>query len=110
VLVAHLPPDSATRQAIHGETWSRTDQLLAAVFDAVRVLIWQNEPKGTRRPEPLERPGVTGPRRGTPLPIEEVRRLLPGIARADDTTGPGERHSGTDAVDPAPTGEVTGGG
>jgi hypothetical protein len=61
VLTAHLPADSATARALHGEAarWSLTDHLLAVVADRLAIMSWQLA--GNRhapRPEPLPRPGV----------------------------------------------------
>jgi hypothetical protein len=89
VLVAHLPPESETGRAYNGEAaeWSRTDHLLASVFDAMRVLIWQNENMGrkspTQRPRPLPRPGLDetpASRMGTPVPLEELKVMLAASA------------------------------
>jgi hypothetical protein len=99
VLVAHLPPESATLRAIdptraEDASWSRTDQLLAAVFDRLGVVIWQLENQGrkspTPRPRPLPRPGVTDGRTryGTPRPLSEVRAIL-----ASSAPGAGEETS-----------------
>lgn len=74
----HLPPESSTKSAIrdgmsdeqldaipdpdgHGR-WSHTELLLAAVADALNVLVWQNgRIHGKSKadpPEPIRRPGV----------------------------------------------------
>jgi hypothetical protein len=98
VLVARLPADSETGRAHLGEaaSWSRTDHLLAGVFDALRVLIWQNENSGrktpSRRPDPLPRPGTepaepAGTRIGSPLPLSEVKRLLASTRPGADQAG-----------------------
>ncbi len=88
MLLAHLPADSATFWAVdpkgaEAASWSRTDHLLASVFDSLRILIWQNENQGRRsptpRPRPLPRPGVDGDdsrRVGTPRPLSEVKAIL----------------------------------
>jgi hypothetical protein len=79
VLIAHLPPESATKTAIredadeadidspppdpsrHGP-WSTTDLLLALIADGINVLAWQNTQvhgkKRTEPPAPIRRPGV----------------------------------------------------
>lgn len=61
MLATHLPADSATARALHGEAarWSLTDHLLAVVADRLAIMSWQLA--GNRhapRPEPLPRPGV----------------------------------------------------
>jgi hypothetical protein len=94
VLIRHLPADSATRTAMrdaltpeqyadlaarpaagHGP-WSRTDMLLAAVLDAVRVgnfhFAAAHGAKGARPPEPIRRPGVDG---GNVHPLNEAGRV-----------------------------------
>jgi hypothetical protein len=84
VLVAHLPPDSETGRAIHGEAveWSRGDHLLAGVIDLLNIVVWQNANQGRKspspRPKPLPRPGVQpkGERYGTPRPLSEVKAIL----------------------------------
>lgn len=86
MLLAHLPPDSATAQAVAGDAyeapWSRVEQLLAALYDSTRLLIWQNENQGrktpTRRPRPLPRPGVADDtvQWGKPAPLSEVKAIL----------------------------------
>ena len=75
VLVAALPPESATKTAIrdgltpeqlasitpregHGP-WSNAELLLAAICDRLALLLWQNGAKsGTPQPKPITRPGV----------------------------------------------------
>jgi hypothetical protein len=91
VLVRGLPPGSATWRAVTGETeyWSRTDQLLAAVYDGIRVLDWRlvsiyGKGKPPPAPEPLERPGIEPPARRKPttvISIDEARKILPGVAK-----------------------------
>jgi hypothetical protein len=96
VLLAHLPPDSATYREIdpkgaEAASWSRTDHLLASVFDSLQMLLWQNGNQGKKspspRPRPLPRPGMEGKGRqvkGTPMPLNELRKRLPGIEGAND--------------------------
>jgi hypothetical protein len=99
VLLAHLPNESATYWAVdpkgaEAASWSRTDHLLASVFDSLQVLIWQNANQGrkspTQRPRPLPRPGMEGKSRqvkGTPMPLDELRKRLPGIEEAVSVNG-----------------------
>lgn len=50
-------PTTATSRAIHGEHWTTTDQLLAAVADLLQVGNWQRQNKRSApRPKPLQRP------------------------------------------------------
>lgn len=50
-------PTTATSRSIHGERWSVTDQLLAAVVDLLQVGNWQRQKsKSAPRPKPLQRP------------------------------------------------------
>jgi hypothetical protein len=58
VLVHHLPDDSATWVAIHGEKalWGTTDYLLAAVVDNLAAANWQRGGGKGQRPKPLQRP------------------------------------------------------
>jgi hypothetical protein len=91
VLVRGLPPGSATWRAVTGQLdyWSRSDQLLAAVYDGIRILDWRlvsiyGKGKPPPAPEPLERPGIEPPARTKPttvISIDEARRRLPGIAK-----------------------------
>jgi hypothetical protein len=84
VLVAQLPPTSRFGREQIGDAadWSRTDHLLAGVFDLVNVVIWQNANQGrksrTPRPQPLPRPGIEPKvtRYGTPRPLSEVKAIL----------------------------------
>lgn len=79
VLIAHLPPQSATKTIVrdsltdaeqaalsgdgegHG-AWSHSDLLLATIADAVHVLVWQQSQihgkKRARAPKPIPRPGI----------------------------------------------------
>lgn len=74
VLVAALPPESATKTAIrdsmtpeqlaslptssgHGP-WSNSELLLAAVVDRLSLLLWQNSRSKSKQPPPIPRPGV----------------------------------------------------
>lgn len=102
MLLAHLPAESATFWAVDPDraeaaSWSRTDHLLASVFDSLQVLIWQNANQGrkspTAKPRPLPRPGMesrsgmegaTRHVKGTPMPIDELRKRLPGIEEASN--------------------------
>lgn len=58
VLLAHLPPDSATLREIHGEMadWTTTDYLLAAILDVNRGANWQRGGGKGSRPQPIPRP------------------------------------------------------
>lgn len=75
-LVKHLPPESATAQAITGRPyWSTESYLLAALFDATQVGNWQRGGgKKASKPKPLKRPSkaVTA---ATP-DVREIDRLL----------------------------------
>lgn len=75
VLVAHLPPESATKTALrealtdeqqaslpapvgHGP-WSQVELLLALVADRLAILSWQQGgDNSVPQPKPLPRPGV----------------------------------------------------
>jgi hypothetical protein len=66
VLVRGLPPDSATRMAMNDREplWSRTDYILADVFDAVQGTNWiiankdvEKEHNRSKHPTPYPRPG-----------------------------------------------------
>ena len=90
VLVRGLPAGSRTHRALAGidDYWTRTEQLLAGIYDMLRVLDWHYISAHTktppRRPEPLERPGVEKPRIGTTvLSIDEMRKRLPGVAKGE---------------------------
>jgi hypothetical protein len=98
VLVRGLPAGSATWRAVTGETdhWTRSEQLLAAIYDGIRILDWRLVSiygKGKPPPpDPLERPGVE-PRRPkkvagrTVVSLEEAKRILPGIETEEVTDG-----------------------
>jgi hypothetical protein len=50
---------------MHGapSTWTTEAHLLAAAVDALQIQIWQQSKKGTPRPQPIPRPGVSDPTR-----------------------------------------------
>lgn len=98
-LLAHLPPESALRTAQrntysdeqlvdfakrepssgHGP-WSNSDMLLAALFDAIQMLIHvQVARAGVKQdpPTPLRRPGVGGgaPREMSPQAVAYLERI-----------------------------------
>jgi hypothetical protein len=69
VLVSHLPRDSNTVRALHGESaeWTLTDHLLAAAVDHLAVANWMflsvnrdEDSEPPERPEPVPRPGDDG--------------------------------------------------
>jgi len=79
----HLPPESASYAAIHGDMggWSRTDMLLARICEAVESIAWMTACKGAKRsqrpprPKRIVRPGVKddGEKRigREPIPISD---------------------------------------
>lgn len=60
MLLAHLPPDAATRRALDPENagWGITEQLMAASVDALRGANWQRGGGKGSRPKPVPRPGI----------------------------------------------------
>lgn len=85
VLVRYLPADSATRRALDDESagWGLSEQLLAAIADAVQGGNWQRSGGRGLRPKPIPRPGVTERRRtyGRPSrPGHEVGAYLARFA------------------------------
>lgn len=60
VLLANLPADSATAQAMHGELahWQTAEYLMANVVDLLRLSVWQRSGGKGERPKPIPRPGV----------------------------------------------------
>lgn len=81
VIARQSPRGSAIARALDPDhTWGLSEQLLAAIFDATRVGIWQRgASKRSDYPQPLERPGVKPPRKkygGTPLPMDEMAKRL----------------------------------
>ena len=60
-MVEHAPDDSALYRAAHGDEsqWTLTNQLLAALFDATNIQIFQAGGGKGRRPKPIPRPGVS---------------------------------------------------
>ncbi|GAA1152098.1 hypothetical protein F4556_004059 [Kitasatospora gansuensis] len=66
VLLKHLPRDSNTVRALHGESaeWTLTDHLLAAAVDHLAVANWMflsvnrdEDGEAPERPQPVPRPG-----------------------------------------------------
>lgn len=81
VLIRQLPETSRTFAALHGEVWSRTDQLLAAIVDVLNGANWQRGGGKGPKPKPLPRPGIEDrsvevTRYGTPMSVEELDRRL----------------------------------
>ncbi len=68
-------PSTATSRAVHGEHWSITDQLLAAIVDILQFGNWQragkkHAPKPKRLPRPWEK--ARGRQLGSkPIPISK---------------------------------------
>lgn len=62
--------------------WGLNEQLGAAIADAVRGLVWMQSKdgqKGTNRPQPIPRPGVTPESQktvGTAMTVEEANAWL----------------------------------
>lgn len=62
VIVTHLPDTSALRREVLGEhaAWDVKAHLLAGIFDVLAVANWQRGGDDkAKKPERLERPGVT---------------------------------------------------
>jgi hypothetical protein len=84
VLCRGLPEGSRAWRAERGigDHWSRTEQLLAGIYDLLNVVDWHyvtaHSKTRPRRPTPLERPGFERARKGTVVSLEEARRILPG--------------------------------
>lgn len=78
---SHLPMESALAAEFDDMAgWSRTEQLLARLVEAVEILDWRyacvHSKKGRRpkRPRPIPRPGVGGDERRIgkdPIPISD---------------------------------------
>ena len=81
VFLAHVPADSATARAVHGEAaaWGLAEHLLAAVVDVLQFANYQRAGGKGRKPRPVKRPGdgrhVTRHGR-THLPPDEAIDLL----------------------------------
>ncbi|SPT53802.1 Uncharacterised protein [Actinomyces bovis] len=64
VLLMRAPRTSAYAREVHGEDalWGLSEQLLAAVLDALNIANWQRSNTGRQipspRPEPVSRPGA----------------------------------------------------
>jgi hypothetical protein len=63
VIVRQSPADSAIARTLDPEAvlWRLPEHLLAAIFDSLQVLVWQNTEdgqEGRNKPQPLPRPGV----------------------------------------------------
>ena len=88
VLVAHLPRESATVRAQHGEVveWGATEHLLAHVVDLLAASNWQRAQQRSKtritRPKPLPRPGdKRGAKIGrTTKPAGEVKAWLASMS------------------------------
>jgi hypothetical protein len=69
VLVANLPPDSATTRAIRGHAWTDRDYMLADLLDTVRYhrVEWATS-RGAKpgKPKPVNRPVVPDQGTGSP--------------------------------------------
>jgi len=81
VLIRQLPQSSRVVAAMTAgdSDWSRTDHLLALLFDAIQGGNWQRGGGKGPQPDPLERPGVTPKRKvikGGKYTEAEMRRLL----------------------------------
>jgi hypothetical protein len=62
VIVKHLPDTSALRREVLGDhaPWDVQAHLLAGIFDVLAVANWQRGgDENAKKPERLERPGVT---------------------------------------------------
>lgn len=82
-----LPAEEYDRQAQRGEPekdrWSKSEQLLASLYDAVRDLQYitimaNHSGKGRkpRRPPPLPRPGVAAPKEREPMSDQAATTLF----------------------------------
>lgn len=81
-----MPPEELEKQSQDGEPekgrWSQTEQLLAALVDGVRDLqyitvVANSDGKGQpKRPEPMRRPGVGGPKKREALTEEHAEFLF----------------------------------
>jgi len=79
-------PESALYRLSAGEHahWGIREQLLAAVFDQLRVLAWlqtEDGAKGRNRPNPLPRPGITPPENerhieAVPQDLDDIKAWL----------------------------------
>lgn len=74
----HLPDDSATHRALDQDVavWSstvKTNMILADVFDAVRLFNFTFAKKGSKEPDPYERPWDPRKQRigSDPIPISQ---------------------------------------
>ncbi|CAL9530388.1 hypothetical protein [Streptomyces sp. enrichment culture] len=91
VLVRHLPRDSATLRAMHGEAveWTVTDYLLAAAVDQLAEANWMfatvnrdEDAEPLEYPKPVPRPGAQQPPRE-----EQPEQPPPPRAEAGGETG-----------------------
>lgn len=82
VILRHLPRESAVQRELRGEAaeWGISEQLLAGIFDVVRMGNWQRGGGQGPKPDPLPRPGVQSTEitiaRGKPVTIEEANARL----------------------------------
>lgn len=64
VIAKECPHGSPLYRAVNGEesaAWGLDQQLLASIFDTLRLLVWmqsEDGAEGRNRPKPLPRPGV----------------------------------------------------
>lgn len=84
MLLTHLPPGTRTAAAlgVDADAWTRPEQLLAGLFDAVQRLAWvticaNSKPEDRPAlPDPLPRPGLQAP---AEVPFAERMRWLAGL-------------------------------
>lgn len=70
-------PDSLLHRALADDTWTRTDHLLALVFDQLALANWQRTGKKANRPKPISPLAKRGKRWGkTDRPPDEVKAFL----------------------------------
>ena len=65
LMVRHSPRDSTVYRVVFGEQadWGVTDHLLATIADILNLILWlTGNPKKTKQPKPLPRPGQDPPK------------------------------------------------
>lgn len=82
MLLRQLPTEGRLVRKMHGEAfaWDAATHLLATLVDLGAGANWQRGGGHGPRPQPIQRPGQAAERDerrlGTPIPIDEARRIL----------------------------------
>jgi hypothetical protein len=77
VILSNAPEDSAYACSARGDSWTKSDHLLAIVADRLAVSNWQRGGGKGTKPDPIPRPGV-GPKvtrhKGEVMTLDQARK------------------------------------